>query len=430
MVRLVVISKSLSGLAHELGSRWITIGRAPGNSFQISDSSVSGQHCEVLFRNNELLVRDMRSTNGTYIKDTLVTEGVVYPGATLRLGEVELRLEVTSSFAEPRPDATTQHRANGAASLHRSNGVPTQQVQVLLVDDSMAFLELAGEVFDAMSKSEWKIHQACGADQALSIMQQHAIKLAVLDLNMPMLDGTQLLGMMHRRHPESKLVILTGQGNEKRRAECLAAGAEMFLEKPITRDGLHFVFNVLNDLITWRQREGFSGTLQQVGLADVIQIECLRRNSCILEIHTNEVRGEIFLESGSLVHATTSAGLGGENALHSLLSLHDGQFNFAAFRQPTQRTLQGSWECLLMESARLRDEQRSHADKTTFLSRPAAPGSATTTKPTDARNGNSTESHTPKPANGNGAMPAELEDNFVVLRTYDGGWKSADAQSK
>ena len=59
--------------------------------------------------------------------------------------------------------------------MHRSNGVPTQQVQVLLVDDSMAFLELAGEVFDAMSKSEWKIHQAVHQIKIFSVLQTTTI---------------------------------------------------------------------------------------------------------------------------------------------------------------------------------------------------------------------------------------------------------------
>src|SRR5437868_13891834 len=105
MPKLVVISKSQAGLSHELGSHWITIGRAPGNAFQIVESSVSGQHCEVLARGSELVVRDMRSTNGTFIRGRLVAEGVLKIGETLQLGEIELRLEASapriSVYSEP-----------------------------------------------------------------------------------------------------------------------------------------------------------------------------------------------------------------------------------------------------------------------------------------------------------------------------------------
>jgi len=52
-----------------------------------------------------------------------------------------------------------------------------------------------------------------------------------------------------------------------------------------------------------------------------------------------------------------------------LLSLNNGQFQFYPYRQPPERTLHGTWECLLMESARIRDEEKSARDddKTTLL---------------------------------------------------------------
>ena len=57
MPKLVAITKSVAGLSYELGKNWVTIGRAAGNAFQIVETSVSGQHCEVLLRVDELLVR-------------------------------------------------------------------------------------------------------------------------------------------------------------------------------------------------------------------------------------------------------------------------------------------------------------------------------------------------------------------------------------
>jgi CheY-like chemotaxis protein len=374
MAKLVVISKAQAGLSYSLGKHWSTIGRSPGNVFQIPEASVSGQHCEVFWRGDELTVRDMRSTNGTFINDSMISEGVLRPGEVLRLGEVELRLEVSavngaSSGDHPLPDDHGE-----VAAARQMKGSPAgRRHQVLLVDDSMAFLEMAGEVFEAFSSGAWEVHRACGADEALGIMQQRQIELAVLDLNMPVLDGLQLLTMLHRRHPDVKKVALTAMPNDTHRGPCLAAGAELFLEKPITRDGLRFVFNVLNDSITWKQREGFSGTLQQVGLVDIIQIECLRRNSCILEVHTGQLQGQIYIESGVIVHAA-AGGLSGEKALHRLLSLNDGQFNLYPYRPPAERTVHGSWEWLIMESARVRDEERSVKDneETAIISRPGS----------------------------------------------------------
>ena len=78
--------------------------------------------------------------------------------------------------------------------------------------------------------------------------------------------------------------MLTGLATEEKRSACLANGAELFIEKPRSSDGLKAVFAMLDELMTWKPREGFQGMLRKVGLQDVIQMECLGRNSCVLEI--------------------------------------------------------------------------------------------------------------------------------------------------
>ena len=431
MAKLVVISKSQAGLSFALGKQWVTIGRGPGNAFQIPESSISGLHCEVLLRGNELLVRDMRSTNGTFIKGRMITEGVLKMGEVLQLGEIGLRLEVSDPALVPLsiygPGEKSEVKI-GPANGTKSNGV--KKHQVLLVDDSMAFLETAGEMFEIYADGGWEVHKACGADKALSTVQQRPIEIAVLDIDMPMLDGVQLLGMLHRRHPEVKKVMLTGRASDTHRSHCLSSGAELFLEKPITRDGMRSVFNVLNDLITWNQQEGFAGTLQQVNLTDVIQIECLRRSSCVLEIHAPQTHGEIFIELGSIIHAVTG-GLSGERALQRLLSLNNGQFQLYPYRQPSERTVQGPWEWLLMEAARVRDEEKGAraAGKTVFVTRSEIEKKAATELDTQ---------QLPKPEaleSKASVSPEKLDlpdlgNGIVVVSTYDGKWKPADGGNK
>jgi len=63
------------------------------NTFQIAEPSVSSHHCELTLRGTELAVKDLNSTNGTFINGQRISEGVLKPGQTMRLGSVELRLE-------------------------------------------------------------------------------------------------------------------------------------------------------------------------------------------------------------------------------------------------------------------------------------------------------------------------------------------------
>lgn len=412
MAKLVVITKGLPASTFELGSHWVTIGRAPTNQFQILESSISGHHCEVMVQGEELLVRDMRSTNGTFLKGALASEGVVRPGETFRLGQVELRFEKVPTKAAPPKISISVPGADGknpspkpATSFLRKDD---KRRQVLLVDDSMAFLETIGEMFETLSDKTWEIHRAATADQALAILQNNQIELAVLDINMPMLDGVQLLGVIQRRHPEVKKVVVTAHATDAYRATCLANGAELFLEKPISSDGFVSIYNLLNDLFAWSQREGFSGTLRQVGLTDVIQIECLRRSSSILEVISPETRGEIFIETGAIVHAAAGALLG-EQALYRLLAISNGQFRVQPFRNPSQRTISGAWENLLLEAARLGDEQKviRAGDDTVILPKPPAP----VVEPLESG-------------------IKDLGEDIVVVSTYDGEWRPVDGSKK
>jgi len=93
MVKLVLLSAGMTGRTHELKVDKTTIGRVEDNTFQIAEPSVSSHHCEVLLKGNDVLVRDLNSTNGSFINGEKVTESPLKPGQVLRLGQIEMRLE-------------------------------------------------------------------------------------------------------------------------------------------------------------------------------------------------------------------------------------------------------------------------------------------------------------------------------------------------
>jgi CheY-like chemotaxis protein len=357
MSRLVAINPGLTGLSCELGTRWVTIGRGDKNAFQIVETSVSSQHCEVLLRGNELIVRDLRSTNGTFIEGKTITEAALQPGHTLRLGEVELRLEITA----PAPSAASPAAAPAPVKKPEAAGGTPKQYRVLFVDDSMAFLEMVTDLFGAREDKTWEIHTAASPDKALAILQQKLIDLVVLDISMPLLDGIQLLGLIHQRYPNIKQVVLTGESDDRHRAACLANGAELFLLKPGDEDGWRLIFNLLTSLLRWEDSDDFVSTLSENGLYNVIQLECVGGNSSVLEVRNQQTAGEIYIEGGAIVHASAGK-LVGEKAFHQLLSLTDGEFRLIPFRAPPARTVQRQWESLLAEAARGRNEEKKSAD--------------------------------------------------------------------
>jgi CheY-like chemotaxis protein len=223
------------------------------------------------------------------------------------------------------------------------------------VDDETSFLDTVRALFTAWSKNGWHIESATSADQALEILKTRKFDLIVVDVNMPVLDGIQFLRIVNRRFPDLKKAAITGHASEEKRSACLANGAELFIEKPRSADGLKSIFAMLDELLTWRQQAGFRGMLRQVGLPYVIQMECLGRNSSILEVQDRQMTGRIYIEDGRIIHADAGE-MKGEPAFQKLLSLPGGSFQLQHFEPPTERTIEGQWEFLLMEAARVHDE--------------------------------------------------------------------------
>ncbi|HTV39340.1 MAG TPA: FHA domain-containing protein [Candidatus Sulfotelmatobacter sp.] len=113
MAKLVVLTQSMAGRSIDLAGERTTVGRVEDNAFQIAEPSVSSRHCEILLRGEDIVVKDLNSTNGTFINGEKISESVLKPGQTLRLGNVELKLDVPGapvapaapSPSAPAPDA-------------------------------------------------------------------------------------------------------------------------------------------------------------------------------------------------------------------------------------------------------------------------------------------------------------------------------------
>ena len=138
MAKLVILTQGMTGRTHELKVDKTTIGRVEDNSFQIAEPSVSSHHCEVLLRGSDVVVKDLNSTNGTFINDEKISESVLKPGHTLRLGQVELRLEngapaspPSSGTPAPAPASTSTSPAPAKteAAPRPSRGVSLSELE-------------------------------------------------------------------------------------------------------------------------------------------------------------------------------------------------------------------------------------------------------------------------------------------------------------
>jgi pSer/pThr/pTyr-binding forkhead associated (FHA) protein len=93
---------------HELGEETLSIGRLADNAIQIEDASVSSHHGEIVFHGGEYVLRDLGSTNGTFVNGAQVTEVTLKGGEQLRFGSVEAAFvgEALAGGSQPLPQSS------------------------------------------------------------------------------------------------------------------------------------------------------------------------------------------------------------------------------------------------------------------------------------------------------------------------------------
>jgi len=140
MAKLVVLSEGMAGQSYELKVDRTTVGRVEDNTWPIAQPSVSSHHCEIYLRGNDVVVKDLNSTNGTFINNNQITgEAVLKPGQILKLGQVEMRLD--GPGAPGAPVAATGPTPAGPPPSPMTSKRPLDSTMVIAKGVSLEQLE-------------------------------------------------------------------------------------------------------------------------------------------------------------------------------------------------------------------------------------------------------------------------------------------------
>src|SRR5687768_13635606 len=159
--------------------------------------------------------------------------------------------------------------------------MPSRQ-KVLLLDDDADVLELYREILGRLA-SQPEIHTAPSGARALALLESEPFNLLISDLNMPKMDGLQVLSIVRRKFPQLRTVVLTSVMEEQFRARAYAIGVDLFLQKPSTSQEISMFLDCIESLLGMQESAGFRG-VQSKSLVDIIQMECLSHSSSVMKI--------------------------------------------------------------------------------------------------------------------------------------------------
>ena len=115
-------------------------------------------------------------------------------------------------------------------------------VSILVVDDEPDVAELFRQRFrHEVRQGQYVMHFAASADEALGklddgIRPEPVVVLS--DINMPSMDGLELLQEVKRRRAELPVIMVTAYGDDERRRRASEYGAAEFVTKPVDFDNL------------------------------------------------------------------------------------------------------------------------------------------------------------------------------------------------
>ena len=115
-------------------------------------------------------------------------------------------------------------------------------VSILVVDDEPDVAELFRQRFRRETRQgTYVMHFAGSGEQALDLLLladdiQPELIVILSDINMPGMDGLQLLGEIKQRRPDLPVMMVTAYGDEERKRRADELGAVEFITKPVDFD--------------------------------------------------------------------------------------------------------------------------------------------------------------------------------------------------
>ena len=117
-------------------------------------------------------------------------------------------------------------------------GAAVSVLKVLIVEDSRATREMLAAAVQAVGTVE--VHTAVSGFEALKVLPRHRFALIVTDINMPDINGLELINFVKKNphYRDTPLVVITTEGREQDRARGLQLGANEYLIKPFAPEDI------------------------------------------------------------------------------------------------------------------------------------------------------------------------------------------------
>ncbi|MDY6823404.1 MAG: response regulator [Thermodesulfobacteriota bacterium] len=239
--------------------------------------------------------------------------------------------------------------------------------KVLIVDDDSVSRGLLSRVMKPYAK-DFEILTAKNGEEAANMMTESSIDLIISDLQMPVMDGFQLLEYIEQNYPGTPVFLMTAFGSAETEEKAYALGAFKYFEKPLNMD-------VLTDAIFEQLNSGAEGKINGISLASFLQLMEMEKKTCTLRITTEDHTGNMYFREGQLINAATDQ-LKSLEAAFEMLTWDQITIEIEGICRKKEKEIKQPLMNILMEGLKIRDEKESEKKEAKTALRPLTDFSA------------------------------------------------------
>ncbi len=219
--------------------------------------------------------------------------------------------------------------------------------RLLLIDDDPAQLRALARTL-SVRRSDLAVVTANDGAEAMELLSSTPIDLVLTDLQMPGMNGFELLAWIVSNAPHVPVFTMTGFPDSASVERLARLGSLDCFTKPLD---IPTVLDRLSDAIA----RGVRGHVRNISLASFLQIIEMERKTCTLTVQSGDRRGRLHIRDGALIHAKLGEKVG-EDAAIEIIGWTSPAITISSLFASNDVTVDASTSYLIMEAMRVRDE--------------------------------------------------------------------------
>ncbi|MFN8671771.1 MAG: response regulator [Candidatus Sericytochromatia bacterium] len=223
-----------------------------------------------------------------------------------------------------------------------------EKKKILVTDDSKVTLAIIAK---QLNKLGYFVETSTSALDSAEKLKNSHFDLLLTDLNMPEINGIELLLWVRKNQPDCKVIMMTSFEAEEAKNFASKSGAISYFKK---KDS----FSILEEIIeqAFKEKNIFCN-IKDINLFDFLKLLSISNKNKVISINTykNEQKGLLFFKEGNIIHAEID-NIEGDGAFFKIARLKTSYFEDLGWYEPKKQTIFLPFDSLLISSAQLMDE--------------------------------------------------------------------------